>query len=147
MPATRESPIVAPENERDRLSELDARLMQGGSGTWFLADRSGEQLELPASAWLFLRQAVHALASGQRVVLAPAERLLSTQQAADVLNISRQHMVRLLERGDLPFSKTGSHRRVKWEDLVEYQREREDRRRQARDRMVALTEELDLYED
>jgi len=147
MPAVRERPIIAPESEQNRLSELDVRLRQSRAGAWFLADRNGAQLTLPPSAWQFLRQAVHALASGQRIALVPTERPLSTQQAADILKVSRQHMVRLLERGEIPFSKTGSHRRVRWEDLMEYQRMRDAQRRQARDRMVALTEELDLYED
>lgn len=60
------------------------------------------------------------MAEGRSITLVPSGEEVSTQQAADVLNVSRPHVVKLLERGDIPYKRTGSHRKILLEDLVRY---------------------------
>ena len=87
-----------------------------------------------------LRRVVDILASGNAVTIVPVGRELTTQQAAGILNVSRQYLVRLLEDGKLPFVRTGSHRRLRIEDVLRY-KERRDRERE-----TGLTELTQLHE-
>jgi excisionase family DNA binding protein len=75
---------------------------------------------VPAELAAALRETVTALAHGEAVTVTPHEALLTTQEAADVLGVSRPTMVRLLESGALPFTKPGTHRRVRLEDVLDY---------------------------
>ncbi len=75
---------------------------------------------LPPELAHALRETVTALAHGEAVTLTPHEALLTTQEAADVLGVSRPTMVRLLESGALPYTKPGTHRRVLLEDVLAY---------------------------
>ena len=70
---------------------------------------------------------------------------LSTQQAADMLNVSRPYLIGLLEAGRIPFCKAGRHRRIRLEDLMDYKRQDDRDRRVAAGELAELTEELDLY--
>ena len=75
---------------------------------------------VPAELAAALRETVTALAHGEAVTLTPHEALLTTQEAAQVLGVSRPTLVRLLESGALPFTKPGTHRRVRLEDVLDY---------------------------
>ncbi|WP_432510163.1 helix-turn-helix domain-containing protein [Kineococcus sp. SYSU DK001] len=75
---------------------------------------------VPAELAAALRETVAALAHGEAVTLTPHDALLTTQEAADVLGVSRPTLVRLLESGALPYTKPGTHRRVRLEDVLEY---------------------------
>ncbi|HEX5503538.1 MAG TPA: excisionase family DNA-binding protein, partial [Thermomicrobiales bacterium] len=77
----------------------------------------------------------------------PVYRELTTQQAADLLNVSRQYLIRLLERGDLPFTRTGTHRRIRLDDVLRYKDARSARRREGLRRLTRLSEELGLYDE
>ena len=77
----------------------------------------------------------------------PVHMELTTQEAADLLNVSRQYLVRLLEDGAMPFTKTGTHRRIRFGDLMAYKRARDATRRQGLKRLTRLSEELGLYDE
>lgn len=72
---------------------------------------------------------------------------LSTQQAANLLNVSQSYLIRLLESEDIPCRKIGNHKRILAKNLYEYKAEIDVKRSQSLDELTALTEELDLYED
>ena len=73
---------------------------------------------------------------GQAITIIPASHELSSQDAADLLGVSRQYMVRLLEGGKLPFHRAGTHRRIYLQDLMAYKKERDRQRREALDQMA-----------
>ena len=103
---------------------------------YFLAGaRPGDQVELPEEVYLALRKVVDAMRSGLAVSVVPQTTRLTTQQAADLLNVSRPTVVKLLDEGEIPFEKAGTHRRVLLADLLDYR----DRRRERQYDMLAAT--------
>jgi len=84
--------------------------------------------------------------AGLAVTVAPHHLMLSTQEAADLLRISRTTLVRLLEAAVIPFDKPGRHRKVRLDDLLEYRRRQRSQAEIALADMVADTERLGLYD-
>lgn len=108
---------------------------------YFLAGaRPGDQVELPEEVYLALRKIVDAMQSGLAVSVVPQATRLTTQQAADLLNVSRPTVVKLLDEGEIPFEKAGTHRRVILADLLAY---RERRRARQYDMLAATRDTLD----
>ena len=112
-----------------------ARLHLGDSG----------YIDLPASAVSILADVLEHFAEGRAVVLATREFEVSTQRAADILNVSRPYLVELLETGKIPFRRVGTHRRVRLDDVLAYQTEMRARTARALDELTALSEEMGLY--
>ncbi|OYZ87295.1 MAG: DNA-binding protein [Sphingomonadales bacterium 17-56-6] len=90
----------------------------------------------PAMSDLFLELLRH-IGSGDAVTLVPIQQMLTTQQAADLLNMSRPYLIRLIEKGDIPHSMVGRHRRLKAEDVFAYKAERDKIRSKAMDDLIA----------
>ncbi len=77
--------------------------------------------ELPVGVILLLKDILEFISKGKTITLIPSDAELSTQQAADMMGVSRPHIVKLLEEGKIPFKKVGSHRRILPEDILQYQ--------------------------
>jgi excisionase family DNA binding protein len=84
----------------------------------------GRSLEVPAPVDRALRTVVEALATGDAVTVVPLHQQLTTTQAARLLEVSRPTLISLLKRGEIPFSLTGSHRRVRLADVLAYRARR-----------------------
>ncbi len=93
-----------------------------------------------------LRDAVSSMRLGQCVVPVAEDRQLTTQRAADLLGVSRPHSVTLLDVGEMPSHKAGTHRRVYLKDLDAYRKVRDAARRSALDAMARDAFELGLYD-
>ena len=87
-----------------------------------------------------------AMAHGQGVTVIPRSALLTTQEAADLLGISRPTLVRLLKEGAMPFEQRGRHRRIMLAELLKYQEAMRSKRRAALDRMAREGQEAGIYE-
>lgn len=103
-----------------------------------------EPVVLPAPAIRLLGMLLAELAKGNTVTLMPQHAELTTQEAADLLNVSRPYLVDLLESGRLPFHKVGTHRRVRLADLMTYKRKRDAESEEALNELARLSQELDL---
>lgn len=106
--------------------------------------KPSESIKLPKSAVQLLYRLLDEMGKGNSVSLIPIKAELTTQQAADLLNVSRPYLIDLLEDGEIEYHKTGSHRRVKMEDLLEYKRTRKEEKKEALDNLVEQAQELDL---
>lgn len=110
-----------------------------------LVGADGVQHTVPDEVRQVLAQAVHAMVDGQAVTIASRGTVLTTQEAAEVLGVSRPTLVKLLEKGDIPFIKPGRHRRVQLEDLLGYQRRLREQRRSELAAMANEAAEDDAY--
>ncbi|HEY3953401.1 MAG TPA: helix-turn-helix domain-containing protein [Streptosporangiaceae bacterium] len=104
-----------------------------------------DALVIPRATAILFAQILEILAKDQGVQIIPKDAELTTQQAANVLNVSRPYLIGLLESGQIPFRKVGRHRRITFDALVEYKRRDDLKRRTAADELARLSEELDVY--
>lgn len=118
--------FLAAQSARD--ADMSPRYLLVGSG-------EGEQVELPRPIYEALLQVADALAAGKAVTVAPEATLLTTQQAADLLGVSRPTVVRLIDAGVLPSERHGNRRRIRLGDLLAYR----ERRRAEQYAMLAAT--------
>jgi excisionase family DNA binding protein len=103
-----------------------------------------EVIELPTFALRLLGEILSELALGNAVKVVPIHAELTTQEGADMLNVSRPHLVKLLDEGALPHTKTGSHRRIKFNDLMRYKEQRDQASYAAMDELTAQAQELGM---
>lgn len=96
-----------------------------------------QSIELPAGAVTLLMDILGAMASGQGITLIPENVELTTVQAADILNVSRPFLIKLLEDGQIPFRKVGKHRRIRMEDVMNYKQAIDRERESVLDQLVA----------
>jgi len=101
---------------------------------------------LPAPALDLLLRILREMAQGNAITLVPHHAELTTQQAADALNVSRPHFIKLLERGVVPFHKVGTHRRILFRDVAAYKRRIEAESEAALEKLTALSQKLRLDE-
>ena len=114
-------------------------------GTQPVSARFGAEIvDIPQTAVWLLREILEHMARGKGVAVTPLHAELTTRQAAELLQVSRTHLVQLLDEERIPYRKVGSHRRVRVEDILAYRRETESRRREALDELTARDQELGL---
>lgn len=111
-----------------------------------LVGPDGKRLEVPGPVYEALVQVATAMAHGQGVTVIPRSALLTTQEAADLLGISRPTLVRLLEARQMPYEQRGRHRRIMLADLLKYQEDMRRERRESLDRMASEGQEAGIYE-
>ncbi|MEH1874701.1 helix-turn-helix domain-containing protein [Nostoc sp.] len=136
---------VITEGEAEAIKQLESILNQENSQLKLVA-ANDEKMTIPDSVRRVLRQVVQAMALGKNVSIVTYNPELTTQQAADLLNVSRPYLIKLLEQGELPYILVGTHRRMKFEDLIKYKQERDTKRRQLLDELIAESQELGFYE-
>jgi excisionase family DNA binding protein len=139
-------PVIPDESEAPAIRELDEVFENEQVATAVLVGPSGRQLAIPLSVYRLLTGIVRELARGNAVTVAPLHKELTTQQAADILNVSRPFFVRLLENGEIPYHRAGTHRRVLLRDLLTYRENRGVARRSALTELAQESENLELYE-
>ncbi|MBN3907191.1 MAG: helix-turn-helix domain-containing protein [Nostoc sp. NMS1] len=136
---------ITTEAEVEAIRQLEHILNQENSQLKLVA-ANGEEITITDSVFRVLREVVQAMASGKNVSIVTYNPELTTQQAADLLNVSRPYLIKLLEQGELPYIMVGTHRRVKFENLRKYKQQRDTKRRQLLDELIAESQELGFYE-
>ncbi|MEN7550553.1 helix-turn-helix domain-containing protein [Rapidithrix thailandica] len=105
---------------------------------------TNEQITIPQKALSLLAVILANMAEGKSITIIPSNSEVSTQQAADMLNVSRPHLVKLLETGKIPFKKVGSHRRIQLQDLMKYEQQLKSDRENQLDFLAKQAQELNL---
>jgi excisionase family DNA binding protein len=138
-------PILASLKEGKILRELDAVLEGDCEGARLIVP-SGKEVEIPGTIHEVLARVVHELARGNGVSVIPVDAELTTQQAADLLNVSRPYLIKLLEEERvIPFHKAGRHRRIRLQDLLEYKKQRDSERRALLGKLSRDAQDVGLY--
>lgn len=109
-------------------------------------DQTGEAVVLPPTLFRLVLDVLSHMARGDAITLVPVHAELTTQQAADLLGVSRPFLIKLLEKGELAHRKVGRHRRIRFMDLVEYRNKVGARRQESLDELVRLSKDLGLYD-
>lgn len=103
-----------------------------------------ETLRIPAPAAKMLVRILEEMARGNAVTLIPVHAELTTQEAADMLNVSRPSLIQLLDNGKIEYRKIGTHRRVRFEALMAYKRAADAERRAALAELAAYDQEIGI---
>ncbi len=109
-------------------------------------EESSEKIKIPLNALKLLATILKATSQGQTMSLVPNTKEMTTQEAAEFLGCSRPHFVKLLEKGTIPFTMIGKHRRVSFQDIVGYKNDRKLKQEQLLIDMMKSDEDLNLYE-
>lgn len=129
---------------RESASELARLLAEKPEAERAQIRLDGADLIVPRQAVSLLRDILAQIAQGNAVTIVPTHAELSTQEAATILNVSRPFVVKLLERGDIPFRKAGTHRRIRYEDLMSYKARMDADSHEAMDALAAQAQELGM---
>jgi excisionase family DNA binding protein len=111
---------------------------------WVTDADTSAPIELPAGAVALLMDILEAMAAGRGVTIIPENAELTTVEAAEVLNVSRPFLIKLLEEGSIPFRKVGKHRRIRMEDVMAYKTAIDHERESVLDQLVAEAQEQDM---
>ncbi len=109
-------------------------------------EETQERIKIPLSALKFLGEILKAMSQGKLLSLVPVATEVTTQKAAEILGCSRPHLVKLLEKGEIEYTKVGKHRRVKFEDVMNYKEKMKKSQKQQIIDIMKSDEELGLYD-
>jgi excisionase family DNA binding protein len=129
----------------DRLRQILAAQKVGEAHLYLVDPATGERVPIsltPMLSELFI-ELLGYIANGEAIAILPVQQMLTTQQAADLLNVSRSVLIRLVEKGDIPHTMVGRHRRLKAESVLAYKSARDKARAEAMDALIA--DSADLY--
>jgi excisionase family DNA binding protein len=148
----RMTPVAAPPEQQAQVAALSRAMEEMVQPPKPRAPRcqlvgpNGEATSIPESVFYVLERVAEVMARGDSITVVPVGKEVTTQQAANLLNVSRQYLVRLLDEGRIPFRKTGKHRRLRIEDVLAFKEERDKNRRAGLRELSRLTQDLGGYD-
>ena len=145
MPQRLHDRTVLPPEQSESLNAMVAAFPDEGKAA--LVGPDGHQWELPDQAYKVLREVLDAMSKGLAITVVPQHTRLTTQEAADLLGISRPTLVKLLADGQIPFEQRGRHRRLLLTDVLDYQHRARSERKEQLDALVEEAGKLNLYRD
>lgn len=146
----RMSPVSAPPEQREEVAAV-FRLLNRAShrpaSRCRIVGPDGQEIPIPESMFYVFERVAEVLARGDAITVLPVGQELTTQQCADILNVSRQYIVRLLDQGTIPFTRTGTHRRIRVGDLLAYKQRRDRERATTLDSLTEMSQDMGGYDE
>ncbi|MEG4804925.1 helix-turn-helix domain-containing protein [Microcoleus sp. ARI1-B5] len=136
--------VLVQEPEKELIDQLE-QILSRESAQPKLVGSNGEEILIPESVYSILRQIVHAMASGQAFSVELHNSELTTQEAAELLKVSRPFFIKLLKEGAIPYIEVGKHRRVLFQDVITYKEQRQVKRRQGMKELSQFLQEEGFY--
>lgn len=133
-------PSLIPEEELAKLARVFAK-----PDHVVLIDAQGNRTQLPEPLFACFARIVRLMSDRKAIVMLPEDEAFTTQAAANYLGVSRQHLVGLLDKGEIPHHRVGSHRRVTFKDLLAFEKKRDKGRREALDQLTDEVIEAGVY--
>lgn len=138
--------IIQPPKNEAELNEIIELVQKITNSEKVLITKDGQSIEVPQFVSQVLYEILSILSKGGSMTIIPMEKELTTQQAADILNVCRPYLVKLLEKNEIPFRKVGSHRKILMRDLIAYKDRVKINRKEKLSELVNLSQELGLYD-
>lgn len=133
------------ETERAKnFSRILAREFAPAESVTIQRDDGEESIEIPRHVFNVLMRVLAVMSEGKAFSLIPMDKELTTQQAADILNVSRPYLNKILDLGDIAHRKVGRNRRIKFSDLMEYKKSQEQKSKAALQELAKQAQELDM---
>ncbi|MBE9078141.1 helix-turn-helix domain-containing protein [Romeria aff. gracilis LEGE 07310] len=151
LPSTTGKPLI-PSEADTKISEQSSRILAAHLSAQQAArrikivedDGSEQEAVIPEAAFQLLIDILSQMARGNAVTLIPIHAELTTQEAADLINVSRPFLVKLVESGDIPYRLVGRHRRIRFEDLMDYKQRMDEQRMDTLDKLAEQAQELGM---
>jgi excisionase family DNA binding protein len=151
MPTTLNTPSSPPSDAEKALAQISSRQLatlipqyRSQSSVSLLKDGLGQEVIVPTAALNFLLDVLTQMAQGNAVTLLPYHAELTTQESADILNVSRPFLVKLLESKQIGFRYVGKHRRILLQDILKYKDNIDRARNETLNELVAQAQELNM---
>ena len=142
MPMTAKQETVIARSSSEQLTQLAKRPGGRRFQLQVAGDKKQQSIDLPVPAVQLLSKILGHMAEGEAVTVVPTSKMLSTHEAADMLNVSRPFLIKLLDKGTIPCQRVGTHRRVRMQDVLSYKLSMRQARIQAMDEMAELSQEI-----
>ena len=141
--------VIPTESERNMAKESRGIIkdcLSGGESCRLriIVDGVERDVDIPMTAMRVLGEALRQIALGKAPVVLPLDTEVSTQQAADILSVSRPYLIRMLDSNEIPFRRVGAHRRIRLLDVLTYKRRNDEERMKVLDELEAQAQELDM---
>jgi excisionase family DNA binding protein len=128
-----------------KLSEASRKIIKSGNHSVKIKiGEKEEYLDIPKKAFFLLYDILNNMAEGKSITVVPSDTELTTQQAADILHISRPHLIKLLSEGKILYKKTGTHRRIELKNLIAYESKLKQTRKEKLNFLARQAQELNL---
>lgn len=141
---------ISPDDKEQAAVEAFGKALRSSRRQAKFVRPDGTEISVPKSIYRVLEQVIPYLASDNAVSIVPVGHLLTTQEASDLLNISRPYLIKLLDQGVIAFDRSneaGSHRRIRFADLMQYKHKIENERRQQLRKLTQMSQEAGFYKD
>lgn len=141
------NPIIADKQEKPAIENLLTLLLQAAKYSYpKLVSSQGEEIELPESVYKALYQVVEALVTGTSITISPIDKAITIEETANVLNVSKDYIHKLLEQGDLDYTIVGTTKQLNCKDVLKYKQVRNSQRRKSLDKLANFMQQEGFYD-
>ena len=129
---------------KNMISKASSRITSLNKNAYIKVEKSGEFIQVPSKLIGIISDIIASMAEGKSVAILDTDSELTTQEAAEILKVSRPHLIKLLDSGEIPHRKVGSHRRIVLSDILNYQESQKKKREIHLEKLVEQAQDMNL---